>query len=60
MHEAACTRDDLAGADEAFLASSVREVQPVSVIDDRELPGARPLTLAAAEALRRRIAAELG
>ena len=37
--------DDLMGADEAFLASTVREVQPVSAIDGTELadvPG--PLT----------------
>ena len=32
----------------------------MTVIDDRELPGARPLTLAAAEAFRERIEAELG
>jgi branched-chain amino acid aminotransferase len=57
--EAPCTREDLDAAEEAFLASTVREVQPVTVIDERELPGARPLTLAAAEALRERIAAEL-
>src|SRR5215212_1510733 len=30
--------DDLRGAAEAFLASTVREVQPVSAIDGRELP----------------------
>ena len=59
VKEAPCTRDDLAAADEAFLASTVREVQPVTVIDDRELPGARPLTLAAAEAFRERVQAEL-
>jgi branched-chain amino acid aminotransferase len=57
--EAPCTRDDLDAADEAFLASTVREVQPVTVIDDRELPGARPVTVAAANALRQRIEAEL-
>lgn len=59
VREAPCTRDDLAAADEAFLASTVREVQPVTVIDDRELPGARPLTLAAAEAFAERVQAEL-
>ena len=59
VSEAPCTRDDLAAADEAFLASTLREVQPVTVIDDRELPGARPLTLAAAEAFRERVQAEL-
>ena len=30
--------DDLLGAQEAFLASTVREVQPVSAIDGRQLP----------------------
>jgi len=57
--EAPCTRDDIEAADEAFLASTVREVQPVTVIDDRELPGGRPVTVAAANALRQRIEAEL-
>jgi len=59
VEEAPCTLDDLGAAEEAFLASTVREVQPVTVIDERELPGARPLTLAAAEAFRERIEAEL-
>jgi branched-chain amino acid aminotransferase len=59
VQEASCTPDDLSAADEAFLASTVREVQPVTVIDDREFPGARPLTLAAAEAFRARVEAEL-
>ena len=59
VEEAPCTRDDLATADEAFLASTAREVQPVTVIDDRELPGVRPLTLAAAEAFHQRVEAEL-
>src|SRR3989440_5209448 len=59
VEEAPCTLDDLGAAEEAFLASTVREVQPVTVIDDRELPGARPVTLAAADALHRRIEAEL-
>jgi len=37
--------DDLMGADEAFLASTVREVQPVSAIDGETLPAAPgPLT----------------
>ena len=59
VDEAPCTHDDLATADEAFLASTAREVQPVTVIDDRELPGARPLTVAAADAFRARVEAEL-
>jgi branched-chain amino acid aminotransferase len=59
IEEAACTSAHLEAADEAFLASTVREVQPVTVIDDRELPGTRPVTLAAAKGLRERIEAEL-
>jgi branched-chain amino acid aminotransferase len=59
VEEASCTADDLATAEEAFLASTAREVQSVTVIDDRELPGVRPLTLAAADGFRERVEAEL-
>jgi branched-chain amino acid aminotransferase len=45
-------RDELARLDEAFLASTTREVQPVAAIDGRALP-AGPVTAAAAEAFRR-------
>lgn len=48
----------LAGADEAFLTSSTRDVQPVRAVDGRPLsvaPG--PLTSAAAAAFRRLLAA---
>ncbi|MGH2970212.1 MAG: aminotransferase class IV, partial [Solirubrobacteraceae bacterium] len=38
--EAVCTLDDLRGAQEAFIASSVREVMPIAAIDDIELPAA--------------------
>jgi branched-chain amino acid aminotransferase len=56
--EQVCTRDDLAAAEEAFIASTVREVLPIAVIDDRELPSAPgPITAAAAEAFRRHVAA---
>jgi branched-chain amino acid aminotransferase len=51
-------RDVLAELEEAFLASTTREVQPVSAIDGRPLPSVPgPQTAAAAEALRRYIAA---
>jgi branched-chain amino acid aminotransferase len=51
--------DDLLGAHEAFLASTVREVQPVSAIDGHELePGAG--TLEAQEALERALEEALG
>jgi len=55
--EAPCTLDDLAHADEAFIASTVREVLPISAIDERVLPAAPgPVTLRARDALARRIA----
>jgi branched-chain amino acid aminotransferase len=53
--------DELAGVQEAFLASTVREVLPVHSIDGRALPtvdGA--LTREAAERMRAHIAQELG
>jgi branched-chain amino acid aminotransferase len=53
-------RDDIARMQEAFLASTPREVMPVHRIDDRELPAPGRRTLEAAERLRRRIEAELG
>ncbi len=44
----------LAEASEIFLASTTRDVQPVSHWDDRELPAPGPVTREAAEAWRRR------
>lgn len=58
--ERSCTLDDLAEADEAFLASTTREVQPVVAIDERSFPASGPVTVQAADALRERIRAELG
>jgi branched-chain amino acid aminotransferase len=52
--------DDLRGSEEAFLASTTREVHPISAIDARELPGAPTRTRQASEALRRAIERELG
>jgi branched-chain amino acid aminotransferase len=52
--------DDLRNAEQAFLASTTREVQPVSAIDGRELPGAPTRAHEAAEALRAAIERELG
>jgi branched-chain amino acid aminotransferase len=57
--EEPCALDDLGGADEAFLASTVREVQPIAAIDDAELGVGGPLTQEAARLLAERIAAEL-
>jgi branched-chain amino acid aminotransferase len=51
VDEGAYSLEELRGADEAFLASTVREVQPVAAVDERELadcPGRR--TREAAEA----------
>jgi branched-chain amino acid aminotransferase len=58
--ERVTTTDDLATLDEAFIASSVREVLPIAAIDDRELeatPG--PVTRAAARAFREHVEASL-
>ena len=57
--ERSLERDELAGLDEAFLASTTREVQPVVAIDGRSLP-AGPVTAAAAEAFTRYVAERLG
>ena len=53
-------RDELLGCEEAFLASTTREVQPVAAIEDRELRAPGERTRAAAAALREHIEAELG
>ena len=45
--------DDLLGAPEAFLASTVREVQPIAAIDDQALEFPGPRTAEAAEAFQR-------
>jgi branched-chain amino acid aminotransferase len=58
--ERVCTLEDLASADEAFLASTTREVQPVAAVDDTVFETAGPRTLAAARALRERIESLLG
>jgi branched-chain amino acid aminotransferase len=52
--------DDLRGAEQAFLASTTREVQPISAVDGRELPGAPTRARDAADALRAAIEGELG
>ncbi len=59
--ERSCVLEDLRGlAQEAFIASTVREVMPIAAIDDLELPAAPgAVTLEARAALTRRIADEL-
>jgi branched-chain amino acid aminotransferase len=59
--EAVCTLDGLRDAEEAFIASTVREVMPIAAIDDLELPSAPgPVSLDARERLAKRIERELG
>ena len=53
--ERACTLADLEAADEAFLASTTREVQPVAAVDEKQFEAVGAQTLAAAAALRARI-----
>lgn len=60
VREEPCPLATLASADEAFVASSLREVLPVRAIDDRSLPAPGPLTQAAQAALRARIAETTG
>ena len=50
------TLTDLLGADEAFLASTIREVQPIVRVDDREFDAPGPVTAGTAEAVERHIA----
>jgi len=57
--EAPATPGDLETAEEAFVASSVREVMAVRRIEGRELPAARPVTEATARAVRAHIEAQL-
>jgi branched-chain amino acid aminotransferase len=57
--EQACTLEDLDHADEAFLASTIREVQPVAAIDERTFASVGSVTARAAAALRERIESEL-
>jgi len=56
VQESPTTLDDLRGAQEAFLASSLREVVPVRGIDDIELTAPGPLTAVVADGVARHIA----
>jgi branched-chain amino acid aminotransferase len=61
VSEEPCTLDDLRGAEEAFIASTVREVMPIAAIDDLELPAAPgAVTAEAGRRLAARIERELG
>lgn len=58
--ERACTLEDLDQADEVFLASTTREVQPVIAIDERTFPADGPATSRLAGEVTAHIRAELG
>ncbi|MEA2148148.1 MAG: branched-chain amino acid aminotransferase, partial [Solirubrobacteraceae bacterium] len=58
--ERPCTLDDVRGADEAFLASTTREVQPISALDDHEFAAETPVADRLADAVAAHIRAELG
>ena len=60
VQERHVSTDELLGASEAFLASTVREVQAVGGIEDRDFGEAGERTRAAAAALRDQIRSELG
>jgi len=47
--ERSCTLDELLQADEAFLASTAREVHPVSAIDERRFDAPGPVTARTAQ-----------
>jgi branched-chain amino acid aminotransferase len=58
--EQPCTLDDIASAEEAFIASTVREVMPIAAVDEIAIPAAPgPVTTDAGERLARRIEREL-
>ena len=58
--EQPCTLDDVRAAEEAFIASTVREVMPIAAVDDIAIPSAPgPVTEDAGERLARRIEREL-
>jgi branched-chain amino acid aminotransferase len=57
--ERSCTLEDLREADEAFLASTIREVQAVAAVDDRVFDAPGPVTTEIAAKVAQVIRAEL-
>jgi branched-chain amino acid aminotransferase len=57
--ERVCELDQLFAADEVFIASTTREVQPVSAVDERTYEGDSGVTARAAAAVGERIRSEL-
>ena len=60
VEEGVFALEDLLGASEAFLASTVREVQPVTKVDETELSPGGPRTKEAREAFDAAVGAALG
>jgi branched-chain amino acid aminotransferase len=58
--ERSCTLSELLEAEEAFLASTTREVQPVSAVDERRYDAPGPVTRRTASAVEAVIRARLG
>jgi branched-chain amino acid aminotransferase len=58
--EEPCTLADMRGAQEAFIASTVREIMPIAAIDELQLLAPGPVTLQARQALAQRIDRDLG
>jgi branched-chain amino acid aminotransferase len=59
VEERPCPTDELTAAEEAFLASTTREVQSIAAIEERSFPETGEVTRKAAAALRAFIDAEL-
>jgi branched-chain amino acid aminotransferase len=57
--ERTCTLGELLAADEAFLASTVREVHPISAIDERSYSAPGPVTSTTADTVGAWIRSEL-
>jgi branched-chain amino acid aminotransferase len=57
--EQPCTLQDLYDADEAFLASTTREVEPIAAVDDRVFDGPEPISERTRAAALESIRAEL-
>jgi branched-chain amino acid aminotransferase len=57
--ESACTLEELYAADEVFLASTVREVEPVTAVDDRSFAAPGPVSERTAAGVAERIQAQL-
>lgn len=59
VEERSCTLEELCAADEVFLASTTREVEPVSAVDEHVFDGPTPVSDRTREAAVAAIAAEL-